>query len=110
MTYLHRQLASGHWQKLTFAEQMAHVGSEVGRAISWKKKGHPQYSREAFWRALELLGLTIDTAVSASRLKELTRLYETLVDYFAGQNQFASSDSLWRNYFSAFNFAARKES
>ena len=34
MTIQHTQLASGQWKKLSFSEQMANVGSEVGRALS----------------------------------------------------------------------------
>jgi hypothetical protein len=36
--FIHKSLASGRWQKLTFPEQMANIGSEVGRAIQWGKK------------------------------------------------------------------------
>lgn len=106
MNYQHKQLASGGWFKLTFFEQMANVGSEVERAICWRDK-NKQYSIKAIERALELLELTICDIknCSWSRLKELTRLYEALVDYFYFDNQFSSSDKLWRNYFYGFNYA-----
>ena len=148
MSYYYQRL-SNRWQKLSFFEQMANIGSEVERAINWRGKdndlfpesdppaGGPTlvgdeaisinarsaiqsgtqnpdrkvvgflYSREATERALELLFLTIADLKNASRLKELTRLYEVLVDYFFGQNQYSSSDSLWQKYFYAFNYAAR---
>ncbi len=32
MNYQHKKLAEGEWQKLSFLEQMANVGSEVLRA------------------------------------------------------------------------------
>ena len=96
-----------HWRNLTFFEQMAHIGSEVGRAIAWRGKGNSQYSKKAVERALELLLLTINSPQNKKRLKELTRLRETLVDYFLGQNQYGSSDDLWQKYFHAFNYAAR---
>ncbi len=59
MKYQHKQLASGKWEKLTFLEQMANIGSEVGRTITWKNKNRQEYSDRAFERALELLHLTI---------------------------------------------------
>lgn len=96
-----------HWRNLTFFEQMAHIGSEIERAIVWRSKGNDRYSRKAVERGLELLFLTIDSPQNEKRLKELTRLRETLVDYFLGQNQYGSSDDLWRKYFYAFNYAAR---
>lgn len=106
MSYQHKTLAAGRWKSFSFLEQMAHIGSEVERAILWKEKGDQGYSRLAFIRALELLDLTIPLLVkSPARLRELTRLRELLVDYFAGNNLYSSSDQLWRNYFYAFNYA-----
>ena len=107
MNYQHKNLADGRWQKLTFFEQMANVGSEVERAIKWKNKGNAEYGRMAFERALELLDLTIDSAKSRSHLKELTRVREMLTDYFAFENSYNSTDKSWQNYFYSFNFAAR---
>jgi hypothetical protein len=85
---------------------MANIGSEVERAILWKEKNQ-EFSKQAFYRSLELLSLTIDDPKNKQRLKELTRLYGVLVDYFDGDNQHQSSDKLWRSYFYPFNYAAR---
>lgn len=107
MKFQHQTLAEGRWEKLSFMEQMANVGSEVERTILWYNKGNKQYSQQAFGRALELLDLTISSPLNRKRLRELTRLREILVDYFYGENQFSSSDKLWRSYFYPFNYAAR---
>ena len=107
MTIQHKKLASGRWEKLSLSEQMANIGSEVGRVISWRKKKNYQYSKMAFIRALELLDLTINCRKNKKRLKELTRVREALVDYFEGENKFSSSDELWQKYFLAFNYSAR---
>lgn len=107
MNYLHKELSAGRWQKLSFMEQMANIGSEVERAISWKEK-NKDFAQKAFVRQLELLDLTIADNKNRQRLKELTRLRELLVDYFAFNNQYHSSDKLWQKYFYPFNFAARK--
>ena len=108
MSYQHKQLSGGRWFELTFFEQMANIGSEVERTILWRNK-NKEYSIKSVERALELLDLTIadDKNRSIFRLKELLRLREVLVDYFYFDNQFSSSDKLWRNYFYAFNYAAR---
>lgn len=108
MNLQHKKLASGNWNKLTLIKQMANVGSEVERTISWKNKGNLEYSKMAFIRALELLDLTISCDKNRKRLKELTRIREALVDYFECDNQFSSSDELWQKYFFAFNYNARK--
>ena len=34
----HKQLSEGRWFKMTFFEQMANIGSEIERAISWKRR------------------------------------------------------------------------
>lgn len=107
MNYQHKQLAQGNWFKLLLIEQLANVGSEVERTIKWRQKGNSDYSNKAFIRALELLNLTIADKKNKFRLKELARLYEVLVDYFAGNNQYLSSDELWQKYFYAFNYMAR---
>lgn len=107
MNYQHPTLAAGRWQKLSFMEQMAHIGSEVERAVLWEEKQNKAYSQKAFERALELLSLTIADQKNKKRLKELTRLYELLVDYFYGENQFSSSALLWRKYFYPLTYAAR---
>ena len=110
MSCQYKNLAGGRWQKLTFFEQMANVGSEVERAIKWKNKGNAGYSRMAFERALELLDLTIANEKGYIHLRELTRVGETLADYFAFENSYNSTDKSWQNYFYAFNFAARASS
>lgn len=107
MNYQHQQLANGRWRQLSFLEQMANIGSEVERTILWKEKGNKEYSEQAFERALELLDLTIADKRNNLRLKELTRLRETLADFFVFDNEFSSSDKLWRSYFYPFNWAAR---
>ena len=106
MTFQHKTLSEGRWYLLSFCEQMANIGSEVFRAISWKPKDDV-YSKKATDRALELLCLTIDDKRNIKRLKELTRLYEVLVDYFYFDNQYGSSDDLWQKYFMAFTYAAQ---
>lgn len=106
MSFQHRDLAAGRWQNLSFIEQLANVGSEVERALNWRQKKNADYSLLALDRALELLGLTITDPRHCHRLRELTRVREVLLDYFLGDNQYASSDKSWRNYFYAFGYAA----
>lgn len=107
MNYQHKQLAAGRWKELSFFEQMANIGSEIERTITWGKKDNSKYSQLAFERALELLDLTIGNTSNIFRLKELTRLRETLADYFVFGNSYNSTDQSWHNYFYAFTYAAR---
>lgn len=90
-------------------EQLANVGSEVERALNWLNKNNPEYSRLAFLRALELLGLTIADPQNRHRLKEMTRLREALLDFFLGDNEFRSTEKSWRSYFYSFAYASALE-
>lgn len=108
MSVQHKELAQGRWLQLSFLEQMANIGSEVERAINWKAKANVAYSLQAFERALELIDLTLDDTRNRSRLRELARVREAIVDYFFGENLFMSSDALWKKYFLNFAYAARR--
>lgn len=108
MSIQHKELASGRWGQLSFAEQMANIGSEISRALNWKKKGNLEYCQKAVIRALELLCLTLGNISTPSHYKELTRLKEAIIDYFYGNNDFSSSEMSWRSYFDHFAYAARK--
>ncbi len=92
MNALHTELSDTKWRSLSLAEQPANVGSEVGRAINWSRKGREDFTANAVYRGLELLQLTIADSRHRRRLKELTRLREALPDYFFGPNEFRSSD------------------
>ncbi len=108
MNYKHKDLAAGRWNDLSFMEQMANIGSEVERAVNWRARHNAVYCQQAFERALELVDLTLDSLTSFSRLKEVARLREAIVDYFWGTNQFMSTEESWKKYFLSFTYAARR--
>jgi hypothetical protein len=107
MTQQHRDLAADRWDLLSFAEQMANIGSEIERTISWKRKGRPEISSRAFERALELLDLTIADAKNRTRLRELLRVREAIADHFYFDNLYQSTSESWRQYFGSLLIAAR---
>ncbi len=107
-SYQHKNLAAGNWSKLSFVEQMANIGSEVERALSWKAKNNADYCKQAFERSLELIDLTLDSVKGFSRLKELARLREAIAEYFLGTNQFMYTDASLRKYFANFIYASRR--
>jgi hypothetical protein len=106
MAPIHDQLASGRWQRLSLMEQLANVGSEVGRAARWYGKD-PQRCEQPFIRALELLDLTIADDRWRGRLKELTRARELLCDAMHGGTEYGSDLSTLDHYFLHFAVAAR---
>ena len=110
MSYTHKNLAEGKWFTLSFAEQMANIGAEIGRAINWKKKDE-RLSQAAFERGLELLDLTMTDKKNHSHgvLKELGMLRGVLIDYFMENNECGSTEKNWDSYFYFFNAAASKK-
>ena len=107
---LHRDLAAGRWWSLSLAQQLGNVGSEISRAATWSAR-NPQRAEAAFHRALELIDLTLDDPRhrgSVARLRELARLREVVVDFFAGPNQYGSTAASLQKYFDAYGIAARR--
>jgi len=108
MNIQHKELASGRWFRFSLLEQMANIGTEIGRAINWHAK-NVNDSKMALERGLELLDLTIDDPKNKKRLKELLRVREMLADYFYFDNVYNSNDEIWKKYFLAFNYAANNK-
>ncbi|MBI4030023.1 hypothetical protein HY373_02505 [Candidatus Berkelbacteria bacterium] len=104
MVFQHKNLAAGRWFGLTLVEQLANVGSEVIRALNWRKKGDEKSAKLAFERALELLDLTLADGRHRKRFKEVARLREVLVEYFDGKNLYGYTPESLENYFYAFNY------
>jgi len=94
------------WENRPLVAQCANIGSEVSRAIRWRTKKNQEYARLAFFRALELIDLTLQSSKNAAAMKELARVRSALVDDFAGDNTFHSTDRAWQRYFDAFARAA----
>jgi len=106
MNYLHRDLKNGGWEKLNLVEQMANIGSGVGRAINWKTKDS-QIAKLAYYRTLELFEITLADPKNRKRLKEVNRSREMFGDWFLNINQYHSCADDWQRYFLQFNLAAR---
>ena len=110
MNYIHKDLAeSGKWHQMSLAEQLGNVGSDVDRIISWRKKKNEDYAKNAFYRALDLLDLTIsDKRWYGPKLKELCRLREVLCDSFFGGELYNTPLEYFSKYFFQFACMARK--
>lgn len=104
--FFHKELTKEKWESLSFFEQMANIGAEIGRAENWSKKD-PKLSEASFFRGLELLDATINDKKNEKKLKELCRLREIIADYFSFDNIYRSTSENLNNYFYSFNYAAR---
>ena len=107
----HRELAEGRWWTLSLFEQLGNVGSEVSRAIRWRSR-NPDLAQGAFYRALDLMDLTLADPrhrQSPARLREIARTREVMVDFFAGSNEYGSTAIDLQKHFDAYARAARRE-
>ncbi|MFA5158528.1 MAG: hypothetical protein WC451_05095 [Patescibacteria group bacterium] len=103
----HKALAEGKWFDLTFAQQMANIGSEVFRAIMSRDKKDEKSADLSFERALELIDLTLEDPKNRPRLREISRVRESFVDYFKYDNQYRQTEESINQYFYNFNYLAR---
>ncbi|MEK7294547.1 MAG: hypothetical protein AAB049_06170 [Nitrospirota bacterium] len=106
MAVQHEGLAAGNWHRRSLVDQLANVGSEVGRMRRWHGQDLPRCER-AFLRALELLDLTIGDARWRGRRKELSRVRAFLCDAMLGGKEYGSTLDGLDRYFLAFAVAAR---
>lgn len=109
MTAFHQQLANGRWHTLSLFEQMAHIGTEVERALNWQTKADPAAAQAAFYRALDLIDLSLGDPKYHGKYKELTRMREVVCDYFTNQRLYHSSPQSIRRYFEPFFWAVAKD-
>lgn len=100
--WIHKDLAAGRWARMSLAEQLGHIGSEVSRALNWQAKGNDDYSQKASARAIELILLSLQGQCTESQYREVACLHETVADYFYGENRYGSTPALLRKYFDQF--------
>ncbi len=106
MQFQHKTLSEGHWQDFTLFEQLGNVGSEIHRAKAAQGNDKILYESSVS-RALELLDLTIADKRWRSRLKEIVRAREFVVDAFFGGKEYGSTFEDLDRYFFGFALAAR---
>lgn len=103
---LHKELAFGKWFELSLAEQLANIGSEVGRAAKWQGKDEKIF-QGAVERGLELFDLTLEDARWNGRLYEIARAREVFCDAVFGGKLYKSSLTDLERYFLPFALAVR---
>jgi|TARA_Y100000310_G_scaffold250477_1_gene256702 hypothetical protein len=104
----HKELAKGRWFELSLAEQLANIGSEVGRAAMWQGK-NKEYFENAVARALELFDLTLADIRWRGRLQEIARARELFCGAALGNKEYGTSLQDLEHYFLPFAFAARRQ-
>lgn len=107
-TFIHKNLAAGGWFKLSLAEQMGNIGSEVWRAVRAQGEDQERFWSPV-WRALELFDLTLEDERWRGRRKEIARAREVFCDAVYGGHLYKSSLKDLTRYFDQFAFAAARQ-
>ena len=90
------------WMRLSLAQQLGHIGSELSRARHWEAQQDQANRDRALARALNLLDLTLDDKRFRSRLKEPARLREVVGDWFSGRHDYDILPEALEAYCTAF--------
>lgn len=99
------------WSSLPLMEQMANIGSEVGRTRKWMEKGNFRIAEGSFFRGLDLIDATIKNGRNnmnsrSCLLKELCRARELFAAAFMGND--IDNLTFLDKYFGQFASAIRK--
>jgi hypothetical protein len=105
----HAALATGGWNTLTLAAQLANVGSEVDRAVAaWTAQRSDRFER-ALARALELFDLTArDDRWRGHRRREILRAREEFCRLFFDDDVPSRAVRTLQEYFLQFALLARR--
>jgi hypothetical protein len=98
------------WAQLSLIEQMANIGSEVGRAIAAWKSGNERRFNGALERALDLFSATTELLVAdhSHRTREVLLARNEFLRLFY-DGTFESDAEKIERYFTQFAIAARKQ-
>ena len=107
MSYIHGSTIMERWSRMTLAEQLGNIGSEVSRAGNSKEKDETRFN-VAVARALELFDLTLSDVRWRGRLWEVGRMREVFCDAVLGGQEYDSDLKSLVKYFEQFAYAAHR--
>lgn len=107
MAFIHENLANSGWRKLSLAEQLANIGSEVNRVLRWKGKDEKNFEN-AVLRALELFDLTLEDSRWRVRLREIARARELFCGAIYGSGEYNTTLEDLNRYLLQFAYLARR--
>lgn len=107
MSYKHGESVVERWHRMTLAEQIGNIGSEVSRTASAQNKDESRFNN-ALARALELFDLTLSDPRWRGRLWEIGRMREVFCDAVLGGAEYGESLINLQKYFDQFAYAATR--
>ena len=90
------------WFEMPVWMQISNIGSEVERAVKWKRRGDIQKSRNFCRKAIDFWHLSEADPKNKHRIGEFQCAIDELADYFLGDNMFQTSEEMLTRYYDAF--------
>ncbi len=103
----HLEAARTSWEKFSLIEQMANIGSEVGRTL--RAKDNPSRYWGAASRAFDLFYLTIEDPRWKGRLREILLVRELFAAAVLESDEFNTTLEDLDRYFHFFALLARAD-
>lgn len=97
-----------YWQKLSLAEQLGNIGSEISRARYWDELNDSVSRRKSLERALELVDYTLSDKRHRRSLKEILYLREIIGDFIIKAHIYNISLAMVEKFCLGFAMMARK--
>lgn len=98
------------WITKSLIEQLANIGSEVHRAISWRERNNPKYSKLSFDRSIELIDFTLTSKLTQLQKNEILKLKECWSGFYLSNKNDKLTKEYWEEYFYkiTYEYALRK--
>jgi len=106
MTNIHSETIEKRWSGFSLAEQMSHIGSEVGRLITWRNRKKFSLAETSARRALELIEATAIDPRWQGKEGEFQSLKKT-IESLAKEESVVDPLSINRYFLPFFALAAR---
>lgn len=101
---LHGGLTHERWERLSLADQLANIGTEVARAARARSRRDDHRFQHHFDLALELFAFTLDDDRWRNQRVEIGRAREIVCDFLAGDNEYESTAESLDAYFLPFSY------
>ncbi len=84
------------WYSKPLLEQLANIGSEVHRAISWRIRRNPEYSKAEFDISIELIELTLSGKLTLLQRNEILSLKKSWSGYYLSNKNDKLTNEYWQ--------------
>ncbi len=101
---LHPGLTHERWERMSLADQLANIGTEVARAARAKNRHDDVRLQQHLDLALELFEFTLDDGRWRRQRVEIGRAREIVCDFLAGENEYESTAESLDGYFLPFTY------